>query len=245
MHSRREELCEKMYKILHKMFYLYWNFNFTSTQVGQEIEVRPGIVSKDPEGKLTCRPIFSRIVSLFAEQNDLQYAVPGGLIGMFFWSEMQVKYLRREEGNYVLSYQEDFVFGSTFSKQNGLLVFRFIRKTCTWWSPKSSQWKALRFLWKPALFMKNGAFHEKHCSFCENWCFSWKVLQFSWKVQCFSQKAHEKQLIEHKSAFWTWSFIEDRGKANKVYPIFLYLVVHMFGGACVVHVCVSGTYMCT
>jgi len=51
-------------------------------QVGQEIEVRPGIVSKDTEGKLTCKPIFSRIMSLFAEQNDLNYAVPGGLIGM-------------------------------------------------------------------------------------------------------------------------------------------------------------------
>ena len=50
-------------------------------QVNQEIEVRPGIVSKDSEGKLQCRAIFSRIVSLFAEQNDLQFAVPGGLIG--------------------------------------------------------------------------------------------------------------------------------------------------------------------
>ena len=39
------------------------------------------MVSKDSEGKLTCKPIKSRIVSLFAEQNDLQYAVPGGLIG--------------------------------------------------------------------------------------------------------------------------------------------------------------------
>ena len=28
-----------------------------------------------------CKPIHSRIVSLFAEQNDLMYAVPGGLIG--------------------------------------------------------------------------------------------------------------------------------------------------------------------
>lgn len=53
-------------------------------QVGQEIEVRPGIVSKDADGKLTCKPIFSRIVSLFAENNDLQYAVPGGLIGNIF-----------------------------------------------------------------------------------------------------------------------------------------------------------------
>ncbi len=51
-------------------------------RVGQEIEVRPGIVSKTTEGKLTCRPIYSRILSLFAEENELQYAVPGGLIGV-------------------------------------------------------------------------------------------------------------------------------------------------------------------
>ncbi|KAL4692446.1 hypothetical protein H8959_016256 [Pygathrix nigripes] len=51
-------------------------------KVGQEIEVRPGIVSKDSEGKLMCKPIFSKIVSLFAEQNDLQYAALGGLIGV-------------------------------------------------------------------------------------------------------------------------------------------------------------------
>lgn len=46
------------------------------------IQVRPGLVSKDAEGKLTCRPIFSRIVSLYTEQNELQFAVPGGLIGV-------------------------------------------------------------------------------------------------------------------------------------------------------------------
>lgn len=43
--------------------------------------MRPGIVSKDHDGKLMCKPIFSKIVSLFAEHNDLQYAAPGGLIG--------------------------------------------------------------------------------------------------------------------------------------------------------------------
>lgn len=48
----------------------------------QEIEVRPGIVSKDDNGKLRCTPIFSKVLSLYAEQNDLQYAVPGGLIGV-------------------------------------------------------------------------------------------------------------------------------------------------------------------
>lgn len=51
-------------------------------RIGDEIEVRPGIVSKDAEGNMKCVPIYSRIVSLFAEQNDLQYAVPGGLIGV-------------------------------------------------------------------------------------------------------------------------------------------------------------------
>lgn len=51
-------------------------------RVGQEIEVRPGIVSKTSDGKVQCRPIFSKIVSLFAEQNHLEYAVPGGLIGV-------------------------------------------------------------------------------------------------------------------------------------------------------------------
>lgn len=59
-------------------------------QVGQEIEVRPGIVSKDTEGKLTCKPIFSRIMSLFAEQNDLNYAVPGGLIGTLLLGQKSV-----------------------------------------------------------------------------------------------------------------------------------------------------------
>uniref|UniRef100_A0A914I603 protein-synthesizing GTPase n=1 Tax=Globodera rostochiensis TaxID=31243 RepID=A0A914I603_GLORO len=51
-------------------------------RVGQEIEVRPGIVTKSADGSVQCRPIYSRIVSLFAEQNLLQYAVPGGLIGV-------------------------------------------------------------------------------------------------------------------------------------------------------------------
>ena len=47
-------------------------------RVGQEIEVRPGIVTKSNDGKVQCTPIYSKIVSLFAEQVHLQYAVPGG-----------------------------------------------------------------------------------------------------------------------------------------------------------------------
>jgi translation initiation factor 2 subunit 3 len=51
-------------------------------KIGDEIEVRPGIVTKDAEGNIKCTPIYSKIMSLYAEQNDLQYAVPGGLIGV-------------------------------------------------------------------------------------------------------------------------------------------------------------------
>jgi len=51
-------------------------------RVNDEIEIRPGIVKRDAEGRLICKPIFSRIVSLCAENNDLSFAVPGGLIGV-------------------------------------------------------------------------------------------------------------------------------------------------------------------
>jgi len=51
-------------------------------RVGDEIEVRPGIVSKDSEGGIKCVPIMSRIISLKTEKNQLKYAVPGGLIGV-------------------------------------------------------------------------------------------------------------------------------------------------------------------
>jgi translation initiation factor 2 gamma subunit (eIF-2gamma) len=39
------------------------------------------VVTRDAQGKFSCRPIKSKILSLYAEQNDLQFAAPGGLIG--------------------------------------------------------------------------------------------------------------------------------------------------------------------
>jgi translation initiation factor 2 subunit 3 len=52
-------------------------------RLGDEIEIRPGIVHKnEATQKIECRPIKSRIVSLFADDNDLKFAVPGGLIGV-------------------------------------------------------------------------------------------------------------------------------------------------------------------
>jgi translation initiation factor 2 subunit 3 len=49
---------------------------------GQEIEVRPGIIRKNRDGSYRCELIKSKVVSLFAEQNHLEFAVPGGLIGV-------------------------------------------------------------------------------------------------------------------------------------------------------------------
>jgi len=51
-------------------------------RLGQEIEVRPGIISRGANNATRCVPLKTRIVSLFAETNDLQYAAPGGLIGV-------------------------------------------------------------------------------------------------------------------------------------------------------------------
>lgn len=51
-------------------------------KLGDEIEIRPGIIEKNATGQTICRPILSRVVSLFAEHNDLKFAVPGGLIGV-------------------------------------------------------------------------------------------------------------------------------------------------------------------
>lgn len=51
-------------------------------KVGDAIEVRPGISYRDNRGQIVCHPILSVIRSMHAEQNDLQYAVPGGLIGV-------------------------------------------------------------------------------------------------------------------------------------------------------------------
>ena len=50
--------------------------------MNQLIEIRPGITGKDEHGNSKCTPIYSRITSLYAEQNELQFAVPGGLIGV-------------------------------------------------------------------------------------------------------------------------------------------------------------------
>ena len=51
-------------------------------KLGQTIEIRPGIVTVNTDGKVNVTKIFSTIVSLRAEQNNIIYAIPGGLIGV-------------------------------------------------------------------------------------------------------------------------------------------------------------------
>lgn len=52
-------------------------------KVGDEIEIRPGIIRKDSRtGQVTWEQIYSKITSLMADENQLMYAVPGGLIGV-------------------------------------------------------------------------------------------------------------------------------------------------------------------
>lgn len=51
-------------------------------QLGEEVEIRPGIVTKGANGETKIIPILTKIVSLKAEKNHLIYAVPGGLIGV-------------------------------------------------------------------------------------------------------------------------------------------------------------------
>ena len=51
-------------------------------KVGMEVEIRPGNIFKDKDDNFKCTPVRTRIVSLHTEENDLLYAVPGGLIGV-------------------------------------------------------------------------------------------------------------------------------------------------------------------
>ena len=51
-------------------------------RLGEIVEIRPGIVNKTSDNSFDVIPIFTKIVSLQAEKNDLIYAIPGGLIGL-------------------------------------------------------------------------------------------------------------------------------------------------------------------
>lgn len=51
-------------------------------KVNKIVELRLGLIGKDENGNTKCISIYTRVVSLCAEQNELQFAMPGGLIGI-------------------------------------------------------------------------------------------------------------------------------------------------------------------
>jgi translation initiation factor 2 subunit 3 len=51
-------------------------------RVGDELEIKPGLMKNLPDGTIQCISLKTRVISLFAERNSLTYAVPGGLIGV-------------------------------------------------------------------------------------------------------------------------------------------------------------------
>jgi len=52
-------------------------------KLGDEIEIRPGIVQRDTKtGAIIYQPLYAKVISLLAETNQLEIAHPGGLIGV-------------------------------------------------------------------------------------------------------------------------------------------------------------------
>lgn len=52
-------------------------------RVGDKISIRPGLITRNQKtGNVQWREIESQITSLKADENQLMYAVPGGLIGV-------------------------------------------------------------------------------------------------------------------------------------------------------------------
>lgn len=58
------------------------SLKYGNLQLGDIIEMRPGIVGKNSQGEFICQPLLSKVMSLYSEQNSLQVAVAGGLIGI-------------------------------------------------------------------------------------------------------------------------------------------------------------------
>jgi translation initiation factor 2 subunit 3 len=50
--------------------------------IGDNIEIKPGHITKNKDGKFTCTPIISTIISIKTDTTELNEIIPGGLIGI-------------------------------------------------------------------------------------------------------------------------------------------------------------------
>ncbi|EET02099.1 Protein Translation Initiation Factor 2 subunit gamma (IF-2g) [Giardia duodenalis] len=52
-------------------------------KLGDTVEIRPGYtVMNEKTGKCSCYPLITKIISIKADENELRYAIPGGLIAI-------------------------------------------------------------------------------------------------------------------------------------------------------------------
>lgn len=51
-------------------------------KIGDKIEIRPGLITKDNKGRICATPLTAKVISLRCENNDLEIACPGGLIAI-------------------------------------------------------------------------------------------------------------------------------------------------------------------
>ena len=73
-------------------------------KVGDEIEIRPGIVRIVRDKKYICKPLFSKVRTLKSENNDLLYALPGGLIGVGLDIDPSLTVKNELVGNVIIFY---------------------------------------------------------------------------------------------------------------------------------------------
>lgn len=83
-------------------------------ELGMEVEIRPGHLSKDDKDNLKCIPIRTRIVSLQDEKNDLLYAVPGGLFGVGLQIDPSMSRNDRMEGKVIVAVANVLVIFNKF-----------------------------------------------------------------------------------------------------------------------------------
>jgi len=51
-------------------------------KVGDMLEIRPGIIGKDPKGKVICTPLKTKLLSIQTDREKVDDILPGGLMGL-------------------------------------------------------------------------------------------------------------------------------------------------------------------
>jgi translation initiation factor 2 subunit 3 len=52
-----------------------------TVRVGDQLDIVPGLVIRQPDQSVVCKPLSTRVLSIFSDQTELDHALPGGLYG--------------------------------------------------------------------------------------------------------------------------------------------------------------------